>query len=125
MEVRRDAAANGVFIREGMVAWSEVAFELFAAWPRALILDTLASRSDVLPAGLHLTRPAWRIPAYLVRAMEEQSRAVSGPGGFVRSVDDYVADLLHQAIDPDVITELLRDPTFVAAYDFPDGGGED
>lgn len=124
-EVRLGAAANGALIRDGLVPWSEVAFELFAAWPRALILDTLGNRTDVVPAGLHLTQPGWSIPAYIVRAMEEQSRTVSGPGGSVRGVDDYVADLLHQAIDPSVITELLRDPAFLVAYDYPDGGGEE
>jgi hypothetical protein len=114
--VRRRASADGVMLPGGLVPWTEVAFALFTARPRALVLDTLGDAVDLLPHDLQLTRPAWDVPIYLVRAMEEQARRTQP----ARAVDDYVADLLHQAIDPRLIESLRRDPLFAAAYDYPE-----
>jgi len=121
--VRREAAENRVLLPGARVPWEDVAFELFAAWPRALILETLGEAIHVVPSDLHLTRPGWSLPIYLVRAMEEQARTspICSAATRPRSVDDYVADLLHQAIDPEAIARLREDATFVAAYEYPHG----
>ena len=121
------ARENNVLLPGDRMPWEDVAFELFSAWPRALVLDTLGDAVDVVPKNLHLTRPAWDIPIYLVRAMEAQARALRDTtmqrrrGSPVRGVDDHVADLLHQAINPDAITALRCDDAFVAAYEYPHG----
>ena len=119
------ARENNLLLPDGRMPWEEVAFELFSAWPRALVLDTLGDAVDVIPQNLHLTRPAWDIPIYLVRAMEERPprsgttmRAAAG-----RSVAASMPRRgpLHQAINPDAIAALCRDDAFVAAYDYPHG----
>jgi hypothetical protein len=125
-KLRRRAAADGVLLPGGRVPWSEVAFALFVVWPRALVLDTLGDAVDVIPHDLHLTRPVWDLPIYLVRAMEEQAHQTRSCADAVggtsprRDVADYVADLLHQAIDPELVTALRRDPAFLAAYEYPE-----
>lgn len=111
--ILHQARENHFLLPDGRMPWEEVAFELFVVWPRALVLDTLGEAVDLVPRNLHLTRPAWDIPIYLVRAMEEQARESR------RGVADHVADVLHQAIDPDAIRALRRDEAFVAAYDYP------
>jgi hypothetical protein len=98
--------------RSDTLPWAEAAAWLFDAWPRARLLNTLGpGHASRVPADFHPTRVSWWIPIFIVRAMEHQAAA--------RGVDDYVADLLFNEIQPETLVAFDGDPAFLAAYHFP------
>lgn len=114
------------------VAWSEAAALLFDAWPRMAILDALGPRpGGLIPAELRLVPVRWSIPIFVLRAIEHQAlRAWYGdPRGRVlglvpaashaRALDDYIADLLHAAIEPATLAAFGDDPSFLRAFHYP------
>lgn len=110
----RHARGEGALLAGRRVAWSEVAFLLLNARPRAWLLEMLDAHAVLLPAELHLTQVRWRLPLYLVRALEREAAAHTTP------VEDYVANALHLAIDGETVAVLSRDPAFREAYEFPE-----
>jgi len=100
--------------RSGTLAWAEAAGYLFDAWPRARLLETLGpAQARRVPEQFHPTGVRWSVPVFIVRAMEHQ--AAADP----RGVDDYVADLLFNEIQPQTVIAFRDDPAFLAAYQFP------
>jgi hypothetical protein len=101
------------------VTWAEAAAYLFDAWPLARVLETLGpGHAHRVPRDFHPTRVAWSIPAFIVRAMEHQA-------GAERGVDDYVADLLFNQIEPETVAAFGGDHAFLAAYHFPGERGDE
>ena len=89
---------------------------LFDAWPRAAILAALGQEhAGRIPAQFHPVRVDWSIPVFIVRAMEHQAAGAVSP----RRVDDYMADLLFNEIQPETLLAFRDDPGFLAAYHYP------
>jgi hypothetical protein len=108
------------------IAWNEVAYWLLRRSPRAWLLESLGAHAALIPAELHLTEVKWRLPVYVVRAIERQA-AVERRGRTDRHVtaEDYVADALDLAIDDDTVATFRDDAAFRDAYDYPGGADDD
>jgi hypothetical protein len=98
---------------EGGIAWAEAAALLFDAWPRAEILAALGPEAGAgIPAEFRPVPVTWSVPLFVIRAMEQQA-ARDG-----RRIDDYVADVLHAAIEPATLAALGED-AFLRAFHYP------
>lgn len=115
----QQARSEGALLPDGRVEWHEVAFWLLQAWPRAWLLQKLGAYARLIPPELHLADVRWRLPLYMVRALERQADALSVP------VEDYVADALHLAIDDDTLATFRNDAAFREAYDYPSHANDD
>jgi hypothetical protein len=115
------ARSEGALLSEDRVAWAEVAFWLINAWPRAWLLDTLGEAASLLPRELHLTRVAWQLPTYIVRAMERQAILQRRDRDDVHGteVEEHVAEVLHLAIDEETTATFQGDHSFFDAFDYP------
>ncbi|HEX6096907.1 MAG TPA: hypothetical protein VF432_11330 [Thermoanaerobaculia bacterium] len=121
--VSRDAA-RAILQEEGGhhpdagIPWSEAAALLFDAWPRIAILDSLGPEAGhVIPAQFRPAPVRWRVPIFVIRAMEHQAaRACSA---HPRPIDDYIADLLSAAIEPETLAAFRDDAAFVQAFHYP------
>lgn len=108
--------ADGIHHPDGPIPWTEAAAYLFDAWPRARILDALGSEAaSIVPPDFMLTRVAWSLPLFLIRAIEHQASVASR----TRGVDDYVADLLYNDITPATLEAFRHDEAFVQAFHYP------
>ena len=124
-------ASEGGRRRSDTMPWAEAATYLFDAWPRARLLAALGpDHAGRVPPDFHLTRVAWSLPIFIVRAMEHQAAVdwrldprvltSSTPNHTAaRGVDDFVADLLFNEIRPETLDAFRGDPAFLAAYNFP------
>lgn len=121
--VRFQAEDDGVLRPDGRVAWEDVVFWLLDAWPRRWLLDTLGPAAVLLPKGLHLTGVPWELPRYIVRGLTRQAALQLSPDDVAHklTVQDYVARLLHLAIEPDTVNALAGDASFRDAYDYLNG----
>jgi hypothetical protein len=119
------------------ISWREAADYLLDCWPRAAILDALdeSDFSDVIPAQFRLTRVAWSLPVFIVRAMEHQAArewrsdprirdSVVPSHVYARRLDDYIADLLYAEIEPATLAAFRDDSSFLRAFYYPEGDGE-
>jgi hypothetical protein len=123
--------AEGSDALDSSIPWTEAAGYLLDAWPRADLLDALgAEASNLIPSEFQLVAVNWSLPIFLVRALEHQAAAVWAnnprlPGSAAtggrqsRRVQDYVADLLYNEIQPDTVRALGDDSAFMAAYRYP------
>lgn len=120
-QVHFRALDEGGLLPGDRVAWEDVAFWLLSVWPRAWLMETLGPAARLLPDGLHLTHIPWELPRYIVRAMERQAALRCTPDDVQHqiTVQDYVARVLHLAIEPDTAEALAGDPVFADAYDYP------
>ncbi len=120
------AREEEAIVGEDLVTWEEVAFWLLQAWPRAWLLETLGEHATLIPPELHLTRVTWELPLYVVRAMERQAVLQRRERDDVHGTDvqEYVAELLHLAIDEETSATFRGDRSFLDAFDYPDHGGE-
>jgi hypothetical protein len=108
--------ADGAHDSSTSVPWSEAAAYLFDAWPRARILDALGPDcAEIIPPDFRLTRVDWSLPIFLVRALDHQAGRVS----HARGIDDYVAELLYSAIEPETLEAFRDDREFLRAFHFP------
>jgi hypothetical protein len=130
-------AARAILDEEGghppddRVAWREADALLFDAWPRTGIIDALGPElGGLIPAELRLIPVRWDLPIFVLRAMEYQAaRAWYGdPRGrlglvpaalHARGIDDYIADLLHAAIEPATLAAFGDDASFLRAFHYP------
>lgn len=135
--VRAMLRDDGAGPLRGSIPWTEAAAYLFDAWPRAAILDALGLPGDPRPDGAEtvppefgLTRVHWRLPIFVVRAMEHQAaaawrndprvrRSLAVHPGYARGVADYVADLLYDAIEPATVEAFRHDQAFLRAFHYP------
>lgn len=133
-QVRDILRRDGIELRSDALAWGEAAAYLLDAWPRAQLLDALGpDLAERVPAAFHPTPVRWRIPAFIVRALEHQAAQLQAndprlhptPSAAARftspSVEDYIADLLFNEIEPATVDALADDPGFLQAYGYPMG----
>ena len=110
------AQAGRLAALEGALSWEEVAYHLFGIWSRAELLA--AAGPDRIPVELQLKRVAWRLPRYVLRAMRHQAAQER------RTLEDYVADVLHERIEVETVEALRGEPGFIEAFYFPSRPGE-
>lgn len=130
-QVREVLRTEGVPLRFDSVEWGEAAGYLFDAWPRAQIIDAVGPDvASVIPPGFHPAPVQWRIPLFILRAIEHQAalmrandprvNAAAVPGHFISpAVEDYIADILFSEIQLTTVADLATDPAFLDAYHFP------
>lgn len=130
-QVRQLLRAEDVPVRSDSVAWGEAATYLFDAWPRARIIEVLGpDLARLIPPAFHPTPVRWQIPIFILRAIHHQAAlewendprgsAAAGDGRFTpHAVDDYVADVLFNEIQPATVDVLGQDPEFLRAYHYP------
>lgn len=129
--VRDILRSDGVDPRHESIAWGEAAGYLFDAWPRARILEALGPElARAIPAAFHPKPVRWRLAPFIVRAMRHQAALLHAgdprlhPGGAAgrfasASVDDYVADILFNEIQPATVTAFADDRAFLEAWHYP------
>jgi len=117
-DVLSRAREQDVLLPGNQVAWSDAALWVLHEWPRARLFQMLGKYARALPSELHLTPIRWRLPLYLVRALEKQAHLHDIP------VEDEVANTLDLAIDDETVNALKSDPAFRAAYNYPEDQDE-
>ena len=91
-------------------------------WPRDAVVAVLSPDTDVLlPRGLHLVSVQWRLPAYLVTALEAQATLDRRKqrDRHDTSVSAYVAAQLHNIIEDATVSALKDDHEFLTAFHYP------
>jgi hypothetical protein len=122
--VRRRACVDGIDLSSGLVPWEDVMLWFLRAWPLALVEDALPRETLAhLPALLRTTTVTWRLPRYLVHALDRQAELETARSNDRQAltVEQYVAEQLHLAIDDDTVSALSDDAAFMEAWLFPDG----
>jgi hypothetical protein len=122
--VRRRAAIDGIDIAGGVVPWEDVMLWFLRAWPLPLVEDAVPRETlAYLPALLRTTTVTWRLPRYLVRALDRQIDLESARSNDRKAltVEQYVAEQLHLVIDDDTVAAMRDDSGFMEAWLFPDG----
>lgn len=120
-EVRRQIAAGDLPLERGRVPWTEAALAFHSAWPPHVTED-LVSGIAAYPELLRPSAVTWRLPAYLLIALERQAaraRALT-PERRLLTVEQYAAEELHALIDPETIEALRGDAAFLEACFFPE-----
>ncbi|HEV2721514.1 MAG TPA: hypothetical protein VG323_15945 [Thermoanaerobaculia bacterium] len=119
--VLRRAREEDALLPDSRIAWPDVAIWLLQVWPRAQLLGALGKHAALIPVGLHLTTVTWRLPVYVVRAVERQGllRRAGREGLHSPHIDDYVAEVLDLMIEDDTIAALRNDVDFLEAYGYP------
>jgi hypothetical protein len=104
-----------------LIPWSEVAAAVQRTWTPA-DLDAAVRGMANFPALLRVSVVQWRIPAYLLIALERLVAEARGdsPEGESLTVEAYVARQLDLFLDIDMAKRLCRDPAFREAFEFPD-----
>jgi hypothetical protein len=122
--VRRRAELDGVDLSGGVVAWEDVMLWFLRAWPLPLVEDAVPRETLAdLPALLRTTTVTWRLPRYLVHALDRQTELESARSSdrHALTVEQYVAEQLHLVIDDETVAALNDDGGFMEAWLFPDG----
>jgi hypothetical protein len=120
--VRARAASDAMLLPREKVPWEDVMHWFLHAWPRDTVIARLTPDADVLiPEGLHLRTVQWRLPAYLVAAIEAQAALDAGRehDRHDASVGPYLAEQLHNIIDESTVAALAGDDDFLTAFHFP------
>jgi len=119
--VRKRAEIEGIDLAGGFVPWEDVMLWFLRAWPLALVEDSVPR--DTLPALLRTTTVTWRLPRYLVQALDRQTQLESARSNdrHALTVEQYVAEQLHLVIDDDTVAAMNDDGAFMDAWLFPDG----
>ena len=122
--VRKRAAVDGIDLTSGFLPWEDVMLWFLRAWPLPLVEDSVPPETLAhLPALLRTTTVTWRLPRYLVHALDRQTEleSVRSNDRHVLTVEQYVAEQLHLAIDDDTVAAMNDDGGFMEAWLFPDG----
>ena len=122
--VRKRAAVDGIDLTSGLLPWEDVMLWFLRAWPLPLVEDSVPPETLAhLPALLRTTTVTWRLPRYLVHALDRQTEldSVRSNDRHVLTVEQYVAEQLHLAIDDDTVAAMNDDSGFMEAWLFPDG----
>ena len=132
-QVRHILRSEGVELRGDSVEWGEAAACLLDAWPRAQLVHALGPAASFVPAAFHPVHVRWAIPRFIVQSIQHQAALARAEDPRVNpgapdprfaspSVDDYVADILFNEIQPSTVVTLARDDeTFLDAYRYPLG----
>jgi hypothetical protein len=121
--VRRRADVDGIDLSGGFLAWEDVMLWFLRAWPLALVEDAVPRETLAhLPALLRTTTVTWRLPRYLVRALDRQTELESERSNdrHALTVEQYVAEQLHLVIDDDTVAAMSDDAGFMEAWLFPE-----
>ena len=121
--VRRRAEIDGIDLSGGVIPWEDVMLWFLRAWPLALVEDSVPRETlAYLPSLLRTTTVTWRLPRYLVRALDRQIALESARSNdrHALTVEQYVAEQLHLAIDDDTVAAMNDDSGFMEAWLFPD-----
>lgn len=124
--VRRRAAVDGIDLSAGVVPWEDVMLWFLRAWPLPLVEDSVPRETLAeLPDLLRTTTVTWRLPRYLVQALDRQTELESARSNdrHALTVEQYVAEQLHLVIDDDTVAAMKDDGGFMEAWLFPDGAG--
>ena len=122
--VRGRAEAEGVDLSAGVVPWEDVMLWFLRVWPLPLVEDAVPRETAAeLPALLRTESVTWRLPSYLVRALERQIEleARRSNDRHALTVEQFVAEQLHLVIDDDTVAAMHDDRAFLEAWLFPDG----
>jgi len=122
--VRKRAEIDGIKLSGGVLPWEDVMLWFLRAWPLTLVEDSVPRETlAFLPALLRTTTVTWRLPRYLVRALDRQTELESARSNdrHALTVEQYVAEQLHLVIDDDTVAEMHDDSGFMEAWLFPDG----
>ena len=103
------------------IPWPEVAAIVQRTWTPA-DLDAAVGVIEGFPKLLRMSLVHWRLPAYLVIALEHivVEMRTDSPEGATLTVESYVARLLDLFMDMDRVQGLCSDPAFREAFEFPD-----
>ena len=85
-------------------------------------LDTVAGGTPSFPALLRVSSVEWRLPAYLLVALEHlvAEERVLNPRASRLTVEAYVARHLDLMLEHDVFERLCVEPAFREAFHFPE-----
>jgi hypothetical protein len=120
--IRERVSQDAAFLPDGKLPWEDVMYWFLHSWPREAILARLKPEADVLlPRGLHLRTVHWRVPAYLVAAIERQAAldAQAARDRHDASVEAYLAGHLHALIEDSTIATFQDDDEFLTAFYYP------
>jgi hypothetical protein len=119
--VRTRAEIEGIDLAGGVLPWEDVMLWFLRAWPLALVEDSVPD--ETLPARLRTTSVTWRLPRYLVDALDRQTQLERARSNdrHALTVEQYVAEQLHLVIDDDTVAAMSDDAGFMEAWLFPDG----
>lgn len=109
-----------------LVPWDEVALLFLRVWPPAT-LEAMLQDIGGLPELYRLRRVEWRLPEYLVIALEKcaaRERAERDDAQDL-TLEQWLSEQLLMLISPDVYDELMADPAMREAYLFPQGDDEE
>ncbi|HEV2720421.1 MAG TPA: hypothetical protein VG323_10425 [Thermoanaerobaculia bacterium] len=121
--VRKRAEIDGIDLAAGVVPWEDVMLWFLRAWPLPLVEDAVPPETIAhLPALLRTTTVTWRLPRYLVHALDRQTALESARSNdrHALTVEQYVAEQLHLVIDDDTVAAMNDDRGFMEAWLFPD-----
>jgi hypothetical protein len=103
------------------IPWVEIAALLRETLTPAE-LESAAGSAPAFPALLRVSSVVWRLPAYLLIALEHlvaNERAVN-PLASGLTVEAYVARQLNLMLDSEIFHRLSIEPAFREAFRFPD-----
>ena len=85
-------------------------------------LDTVAGGTPSFPALLRVSPVEWRLPAYLLIALEHlvAEERVLNPVASRLTVEAYVARHLDLMLEHEIFNRLCIDPAFREAFHFPE-----
>jgi hypothetical protein len=104
------------------IAWGDVALAFEGAWPMA-IKEELVRDVEGYPSLLRALPVTWRLPAYLVMALEQQVvrvRSDDPMSTHLLSVEALASEELRLVIDDQTVAELRENRAFREAYDYPE-----
>jgi hypothetical protein len=108
-------------IAGGFIPWSEVVSIIQRTWTPA-DLDAALGGVKGFPKLLHVSLVQWRLPAYLLVALEHIVAGMRGdsPENETLTVEAYVARQLDLLLDMDIVKRLNNDSAFREAFEFPE-----
>jgi hypothetical protein len=106
---------------ESGIPWSEIALlarETFTP----VELDAVANSVPDFPPLLRVRSVKWRLPAYLLIALEDAVAAERAldPAASRLTVEAFVARHLSLTLDSEIFDRLCNDPAFDKAMNFPE-----
>lgn len=112
----------GVRTVDGCIPWSDAA-ELICQTLTPVEIHKLLRGTPGFPPLLLVQRVAWRIPAWLLLALENRvaEERTRDPAARRLTVEAFVARELQFILEPDPIQQLNVDAAFRAAAHFPEG----